>query len=160
EDLWEAMSTNDGSIVCRSMFALSHRGDDTVSFFAEHLPLAPASPEKIASLIKDLNHEAPAQRRKASEELRTLGAQAKPHLEEALKNETLSPRLRVRIRFLLTARPAGASPELLSIRAVQLLEWIATPKAHALLKEWAKKPDEPLGRDAQATLDRLSQPKQ
>lgn len=155
EELWDALASNDGPTVCQSMFALAHRGDEAVEFLTRQLPLAPASPEKVAALIKDLDHEAPAQRRKASEELRALGAQARPHLEEALKNEDLSPRLRSRIQFLLNAQPAGASPELLSIRAVQLLEWIATPKAYSLLEEWAKKPDEPLSREAQAALRRL-----
>jgi hypothetical protein len=157
EEIWDALANNDGPTVCRSMFALANQGDGAVAFLTQHLPLAPATPEKIAALIENLNDQEPAARRKASEELRMLGAQAKPHLEEALKSEKLSPRLHSRIQFLLSAQPAGASPELLSTRAVQLLEWIATPKAHALLEEWAKKPNEPLGREAQAALDRLSQ---
>jgi hypothetical protein len=156
KDLWDALASNDGATVCRSMFALAMRGDDAVAFLTRQLPLASASPEKVAALIKDLDHEAPAQRRKVSEQLRALGAQVKPHLEEALETTDLSPRLRSRIQFLLTAQPAGASPELLSTRAVQLLEWIATPKAQTLLEEWAKRPNEPLGREAQAALGRLS----
>ena len=156
EDLWDALAANDGATVCRSMFALANRGDDAVAFLARQLPLAPPTPEKIAALIKDLDSEVPVARRKASEELRRLRLQAKPHLEKALKNEDLSPRLRSRIQFLLTAQPAGASPELLSVRAVQLLEWIATPKARALLEEWSKKTEEPLGREAHAALRRLA----
>jgi hypothetical protein len=139
------------------MFALAKRGDDAVAFLARQLPLAPVPPEKVAALIKELSHETPATRRKASEELRKLGAQARPQLEESLKDENLAPRLRLRIQFLLNAQPGGASPELLSIRGVQLLEWIGTPKARALLEDWAKRPEGPLGREAQAALQRLSE---
>lgn len=156
EQLWESLSTTDGPTVARSMFALADGGDETVAFLADHLPGVPVPAEKVIALITDLADEAPAKRRRASEELRSLGKQARPHLETALKSENLSPRVRLRIRLLLSARDSAVSPELLAGRAIQLLEWIATPKAKALLEKWASESTGQLAREAQAALARLT----
>ena len=156
EKLWREVSSDDGPTVCRSMFALADRGDQTVEFLAQRLSSDRVPQEKILSLVKNLGDDSPVVRRKASEELRRLGSPTRPQLQAALEDENLSPRVQARIKLLMSAMDSEVSPELLAVQAVQLLEWIATPKARALIQEWAKEPAGRLGKEAQAALKRLS----
>lgn len=159
--LWRGLSGNDGPTVYRSMFALANKGDATVKFLAERLPMLRnpgTSAEKIASLIEDLESPVPTVRRKASEELRELGSQVRPQLRKALKNENLPGRVRARIQILLAAQRRDADPELLAVRGIQLLEWMATPEARDLLQQLAKDSSDRMGTEAKASLERLSPP--
>jgi HEAT repeat protein len=143
------------------MFALAELGDDAVKFLSRQLSEIrnPAtSPEKIKSLIEQLDDPAPAARRNASEELREQGMLARTQLEKALERENLSARTRSRIQILLAAQDREADPELLAVRGVQLLEWIGTPKTREALKRLANDPSDRLGREAEAALRRLSPP--
>jgi hypothetical protein len=132
------------------------QGDETVEVLAKRFPTEPVPAEKVHALIKNLEDDSPAVRRIASEELRKLGSLTRPHLEAALADERTAPRVRIRIKLLLSALDSTVSRELMAARAVQLLEWIDTPKARALIQEWAKKPADLLQREAQAALRRLS----
>ncbi len=159
ENLWKSLSEPDGPTVYRSMFALAERKDETVKFLAQKLQKVktpPASPEEVASLIKNLEDASPVVRRQASEELRKFGQAAHPHLEAALKNEDLSRQVRTRIQLLLPAESVEAEARMSMLRAIQLLEWIATPQAKKVLGEYAASADQ-IGIEAQAALDRLSQ---
>lgn len=157
EELWESLYAFEGPTIYQAMFALVDQGDETVEILDHRFPMEPVPAEKVNSLIKNLEDDSPTVRRTASEELRKLGSPTRPHLEAALEDEGTSPRLRMRIKLLLSALDLAVSRELMAARAIQLLEWIDTPKARALIQKWANKPDEPLRREAQGALGRLSQ---
>lgn len=162
EELWKTLARHDGPEVYQAMFALAELKNETVEFLAQNLPnvkTPSATPEKVTSLIKDLEHGSPAEQRKASEELRDLGHVARSHLETALKSEELSQQARTRIELLLSARSSQTDSRLSWLRGIQLLEWIATPNARELLRDYADS-GSPAGIEAKAALDRLSQSKQ
>lgn len=162
EKIWESLSKPDGPAIYQSMFALAELKDETVKFLAQHLPQVEtpsASTEKVASLVKDLEDSSPDVHRKASEELRDLGNAARSHLETALKNEKLSQQSRTQIELLLSARSSQADSRLAWLRGIQLLEWIATANAQDLLRDYSDSPG-PIGIEAKASLERLSQSKQ
>ena len=130
-ELWESLGKADGPTVYQSMFALAEWKDKTVDFLAQRLPKAKtrsASPEKIASLIKDLEDSSPALERKASEELRKLDHLARPHLKAALKNEDLSPETRTRIQRLLSLQTSKTNSRLSTLRASSCWNGSQLPK--------------------------------
>ena len=126
----------------------------------KRLRLSTAPPKKIGALIKRFGKSFPrGSKAWASETLRDLGNRARPQLENALKNEELSSPARARIKLLLAAPGSVTNPDLLALRVVHVLEWIAMPKAQNLLKDYAKNPNDPIGLEAQAALRRLSSSK-
>jgi hypothetical protein len=162
EKLWESLSKPDGPAIYQSMFALAELKDETVQFLSEHLPkmkTPSASPEKVASLIKDLEADSSSVQRKASEALRDLGNAARSDLEAALKNEKLSRKAKTQIELLLSAQNTEQGSRLSLLRAIQLLEWIATPNAQELLRDYADSAG-PVRMEAKAAFERLSQSKQ
>jgi WD40 repeat protein len=114
-----------------------------------------AGDEEIARLIKDLDDEEFAVRRKASQELEALGDRAVPALEKA-QADSPSAEVRRRARDLLERRrQAGVDPA--RARALEVLERLGTDEAKELLEEMAKGPAEAWEtQDARRALDRMA----
>jgi HEAT repeat protein len=95
-------------------------------------------------------------RQKAEAELRRLGNQVTPSLKKALKTAP-SPEVERRLQNLLKNNEDGLAhgDGLRGIRAVEVLEWLGTPPARALLQKLAADPTPgPLRAEARAAVAR------
>jgi WD40 repeat protein len=141
----------------RALQVLAGTPDQAVAWLREHLrPQPPADHDRIARLISDLGSDRYPTREQATRELLALDTEALPPLRQVLKN---APTLEVRRRIerLLEQLENSLPPDRLrGMRAVQLLEALATPAARDLLKEWAAGPKGGwLTKDAAAAVQRL-----
>jgi hypothetical protein len=86
-----------------------------------------------------------------------IPAPAVAKVEAALRNKPSLEQQRRLERVLRSIRAAGIPAEdLFAVRAVQVLERIASPEPRGLLREWAKGPAEArLTRETRFTLGRL-----
>jgi hypothetical protein len=107
-------------------------------------------------LLAGLDSDTFTVRQKATRELQALGELARPALKRALE-KTSSIEVRQRAEKLLR-NPKDLTPDQLrGIRAVEVLERIATPEARSVLEALAKGlPEARLTEEAKAALKRLS----
>ncbi len=116
-------------------------------------PAMAADPEKVARLVKDLDDEGFAVRDRASKELEKLGDQAEEALQQELKkSRSLEVRIRAEALLAKLEGPAASPERLRQLRALEVLEHAATPKARELTKG---APTSWLTREANASLKRL-----
>jgi hypothetical protein len=130
-----------------------------VEYVAGRLPPLPKLDEaQVRKAIADLDSDDFAVRKQAQERLAAWGGQITPLLEAQAKNP--SAEVRATIRRLLEAveQNVPASPELArEVRAVKMLELIATPEAVQLLDKLASAtPGAERTRAAKDALDRLA----
>jgi len=155
---WNELASDDAAKAYEAILALAGAPAAAVAFLKDHVnPAATADPERVQSLIADLDSDQFALRKKATTELERIGEAATPLLRKALEADP-STEVRRRIEEVLkktdSATPRGES--LRTIRALEVLEAIATPEAKAVLQTVAKGVSEAaVTRAAQATLDRL-----
>jgi hypothetical protein len=131
--------------------------DKALPLLGERLrPVPAADPQHLARLIADLDSNQFTVREEATRELAKLGEQAAPALTKALK-ESPSAEVRRRGAQLLDKFESSPSPDRLrGIRAVEVLEQLATPAALDLLNTLARgTPDARLTQEAKASLARL-----
>jgi WD40 repeat protein len=152
--LWEDLAGSDAEQAQRAVRTLCAAPESTIPFLNRRL--SPAGAGRFPRLIADLDADSFAVREAASRELARGGPSAAA-LRAALRSE-LRPEPRRRIENLLavvTTHPLP--PELLrQVRAVQLLEQIATPAASRLLEDLAGgASDARLTQEAVASLQRL-----
>jgi hypothetical protein len=108
-------------------------------------------------LLADLDSEQFAKREEAMKNLEALGDLAKPALRKMLENPP-SAEVRRRIEKLLAKQNEQvlSSSALHGVRAVEVLEHIATPEARELLQKLAAGASEArLTREAKAALERV-----
>jgi RNA polymerase sigma factor (sigma-70 family) len=156
--LWAAMGEADASHAYDAMCQLAGSRSETVDFLKSHLPVAaPPNPLQTARLIADLDSEQFAIREKASAELAKLGESALPLLHKELARDP-SPEVSRRIKALVekATNPETSSDLLHGIRAIEVLEHLATPEARQLLQKLVGgAPDARLTSEANAALERL-----
>jgi WD40 repeat protein len=120
--------------------------------------VAVADAKEWDRLIAALDSPRFATREAASKRVRELGRSAEQPLRDALKR-TPSPEQVARIEALLTTLASAARPrgdDLRAVRAVHVVEAIATPEARQLLADWAERGSPPrLADEAQRAADRL-----
>jgi RNA polymerase sigma factor (sigma-70 family) len=142
----------------RARGTLASSPEETVTLLKEHLhPARPADPQGLRRLLAELGSDRYAAREKAQADLEALGDLAEPALRQALASKpTLEVRRRVQ-RVLDRLRGPLTRPEVLrQVRAVAVLEDIATPAARQLLEGLAAgAPGARLTHEAQASVDRL-----
>jgi RNA polymerase sigma factor (sigma-70 family) len=157
--LWADLANEDAARAYRAALALSASPKGTAALLAKQVkPAAAPEPKQVAQWLKDLDNNSFEVREKAAKELEKVGNLGRPALEEALKNNP-SAEARRRIEDLLDrlgSNAAESPDEWCHIRAVEVLERMATPEAKKLLEEWAKGPPAvTLTREASASLRRL-----
>jgi hypothetical protein len=156
EKHWTNLASTDDSYVSSSLCELVPAGRQSVAFLKEHLrPSSPATAEQekaIAHAIADLDSETFETREKAMSELEKFADMALPALRRAQKEPT-SPEGGRRVKRLLSRIDGAARQDL---RAVEVLERIATPEARGILEALAQgAPEARLTREAKAALIRL-----
>jgi hypothetical protein len=158
EPLWTALGSDEPGKAYEAIAALIAVPNQGVPFLQERLlvpPAPPPDPKQLAQWIADLDSDQFAVRRKAMEALEKVGPAAEPALRKALAG---NPKLDMRRRVEQLLERAAVIPpeELRQVRAIQVIEYAATPEAKRLLKRLAKGPEDArLTREAQASLGRL-----
>jgi RNA polymerase sigma factor (sigma-70 family) len=156
--LWETLADAEAAKAYAAVWTLSGARDQAVSLLRSHLsPARRADAKHIGRLLADLDSSRFTTRTAASRELEQLGTQAEAALREALQRKP-SPEAQRGIEVLLAKLSILIQdPRLLrAIRAVLVLEQIATPEARRLLNQLAKgAPEARLTQEAKRTLDRL-----
>jgi hypothetical protein len=135
---WADLAGDDAGKAYRAVYALADAPARAIPLLAARLrPVAAVDPKHVATLIADLDSERFAVRDAATKELAKLGEQVHPALRRALEGEP-TPELRKRVEALLAApRPVPRGDQLRTLRAIQVLETLATPEARDLLRKLA-----------------------
>jgi hypothetical protein len=162
EDLdrhWAALAGDDSREAWKSMWALTAAPKDALATIARHLqPVAPADPARLCRLIAELDNDDFATRESATKELGRLDSLAESALRAALEGDVPQERRRRAEKLLEQLRgPITTSEIRQAVRAVAVLEHIATSEARQLLKNLGEgAPDAALTREAKAALERLA----
>ncbi|HLN26309.1 MAG TPA: sigma-70 family RNA polymerase sigma factor [Gemmataceae bacterium] len=157
ENLWHDLAGEDGVAAYEAMCALTARQE--VAFLARLLrPVKSPDPAIIGRLLADLDNSDFATRRRAERALDELEQLAESGLRKAMVEST-SLEVRRRADTLLTKLDTSppSSKTIQALRAVEVLERIATPEALDVLKTLAGgAPEARLTQEALASLQRLS----
>lgn len=156
---WTKAASVEASAAFAALADLAAVPDQAVPVIRQQVKPHPHAPQDadLDRIFADLDSDDFATREKASAKLETLGASVVPMVRKRLEG-AISVEVRRRAQaFLDQFDPAELSPERLrQLRAVELLEGIATPAAKELLDELAKgAAGAPLTLDAAAALGRL-----
>jgi RNA polymerase sigma factor (sigma-70 family) len=156
--VWEVVRSRDGAKLSGKQidgFWTDLAGDDAVKAFQAVRGLASApyaavrllrvrlkpapvpNPERVTKLIENLDSTAFAQRQAAAAELEKLGDAAADLLRKA-REAASSPETRRQLDGILERVTVLGPESLRSLRAVEALEWMATPVATSLLDELAR----------------------
>jgi hypothetical protein len=156
---WADLAGGDAAKAWQAILALAARPEQAVPLLRQRLrPHPPLPPQRLAGLLADLDSDSFRAREQASKELAALGAVAGPALRQ-LHASAPSPEVQRRVEKLLgkPGQEGILSEELRCIRALEVLEYLATPEARKLLAALAEgEPASPLTQGAKAALDRLS----
>lgn len=156
---WEALAEEDAAKADEAYYKLVAGGTATVGLLAEEmLPAEGPAPARVRKLLTDLGDEQYGVRKQATDALAQLGPLVEPALRR-VESSTNVEEIRLRVRQLLTSldNPRDRTGKMLrQLRAVLVLEEIATPQAAALLKKLAAgAPGAHLTRRANETLERI-----
>ncbi len=155
-ELWKELAGPNPFQVRRTMAQLIGDPRQTVAYLKEQLkPAPPADAKQIERLIADLDSDSFTARQKAEQSLEELRELAEPALRNLLEGK---PSLEVsqRVRRLLQRLDEKPAEVLRSLRAVTVLERLATAEAREVLKHLATgTPEAWQTREAKAALERL-----
>jgi RNA polymerase sigma factor (sigma-70 family) len=156
--LWEDLASADAKAAYHAIAALAAAPEQAVPFLRAKLkPAVAPDARRVTQLIADLDSSNLTARQKAAMALELLGELVVPSLRAALKKPA-SLESAQRIEKVLDAIASQPLPpeRLRDLRAVEALEYIATPKARAVLQALGKgAAGAQVTRDAQAALLRL-----
>jgi RNA polymerase sigma factor (sigma-70 family) len=160
---WTDLAGDDAAKAYQQMRRLAAAHAATIHYLDKRLqPVAAVDEKHLVRLLADLDNEQFAVRERARKELEQLGDLAASACRKALENNP-SPEARRRLEQLLekqTQHLWSPSPELLrTLRALEVLEHLATPEARQLLEKLAGgAPAAQQTREAKAALERLRSP--
>ena len=158
-ELWTDLANRDAVHAQKAVGELVRTPDSALALLAGKLTPVPAPPRQhLRNFLADLDSDEFTRRDQATCELEKLGEMAEPALRKALK-EKPSLETRKRMEALLEKIDGQIlTPEQLRIiRALQVLETIATPEARRILERLAAGADGArLTLDAKASLQRLA----
>lgn len=161
-EAWEALTETDAKVGYKAQSRFLTEPSKAVEWFAARLaPAVRPNPAHINKLIADLDSDDFTLRERATADLAENGPSATAALREVIA-KSASVEARRRAEGLLRDMRNGIIPprELRALRAVEVLEWIATKQARAHLIELAKGASEArLTREAAAACKRLDERK-
>jgi WD40 repeat protein len=132
---WNDLVARDPKTAYKAMNLLLTDAPATVPFLGERLRVEPIDAEAVRGWLRDLDADDFAARERASRELGALVDRIEPRLQKALKNTTS---LEVRRRLLDILKQSSEAklslPTVRQLRAVAVLEQIATPEARRALQ--------------------------
>ncbi len=157
---WADLGGSNAAKAFRARVALASSPDEAIALVKDRLrPVKAADPERLPTLLTDLDSAQFAVRGKAQAELEALGDLAEAALRQALADKP-TPELQRRVQGILDRLrgPVTRPDRLQSLRAVAVLEDIGTPAARQALETLAKgAPAARQTQESRAALERLSQ---
>ncbi len=158
ENAWAALAQADGATGFHAQEQFLAEPSRSVEWFTTRVtPARPLDPARMRLLLATLSHDDYSRREQATAELKEFWPLAKAGLREVV-DKSPSPEARRRAAAILEemAERAMSPGELRALRAAEVLEWIGTPEARALLRKLTSgSPDAQLTRDASAACKRL-----
>jgi hypothetical protein len=138
ETLWAELKESDAAKAYAAMVRMMADGPTTIAALKERLhPVHPVDAEELARLLKDLESDQFAIREKAGRELEKLADATQLELRRALARPGVSLDLRRRLEAILASIVEISGERLRTLRAIEVLERLNTPKARELLKTLA-----------------------
>jgi RNA polymerase sigma factor (sigma-70 family) len=160
--LWAALVSEDAARAFEALRKLAACPAEALPFLEERLrPVRPVDEKRLAGLIADLDSSQFPVRQQAARELEQLGELAVPACRQALAGRPSAEarrRLEEFVEKQAEDRRKPSAEGLRTLRALEVLELIATPDTRRLLLVLAEGvPEARLTREARATLDRITQ---
>jgi len=160
EQLFSDLSGQDAAAAYRAADQMTSKPETSLPFLREHVPVGMAAASKAVSrMMADLDIDDYDVREKASQLLEKEGPRVEKALRKALDGSP-SAEVQHRVQSLLgkLEKQSPSTDLLLALRATAVLEQIASPDAHRLLREWSEGPDEASRtQEAKAALERLAE---
>jgi WD40 repeat protein len=159
KELWTTLAAAEGAAALKAIRRLSVAPEQAVPFIAESLTTQPtADRERLARLLAELDADDFDKREAASAELSRMGKLAEAALKRALADKP-SAEFRRRAEALLKVLDERLTPsELQAIRALEVLELIATPEAQKAIEALKKRSGSlRVSEEASVVLDRLAE---
>jgi WD40 repeat protein len=157
DKLWDDLAAPEAAVAYKAVLAMLGAPEKAAALIKKHVPPTPKlDAKRVAALIADLDSEEVAKRDAATKELIGLGEAVEPAVREAADG---MPPEEVKIRCKTILASIGNhsldAEGLRRVRAVQVLERLATRDARAVLKSLAEGAPGRVSRDAKLALDRL-----
>jgi RNA polymerase sigma factor (sigma-70 family) len=155
--LWEDLGNPDAKAGFQAVRRWIGHPEAAVAVFGEHLkPAAPVELKRVKQWLQELDNDDFNVREAAARELEKLGDQIESALKEAVAAPGLALEPKRRMQVLIEKLNAPTPDRLTRLRALEVLEQIATPAATQLLEKLAAgEPGALLTRETAAALDRL-----
>jgi RNA polymerase sigma factor (sigma-70 family) len=135
---WSDLANEDAAVAFQALRRLCAVPEQTLPLLRERLkPVAPPDPKRVRQLVAMLDSDDFPTRQQASEELAKRADAASGLLRQIMSKEKPSLEVRQRLRAILDVQQ-NKPESLRTVRAVEVLEWIATPEAVRLLDELVK----------------------
>jgi hypothetical protein len=159
-DLWRSLAAEDAAKAYRSIWRLANAPKQSLPFLQARLhPIPSPDAKRISQLLADLDSEDFKVRTKARVELAKLGETAATALREAAEkppSAEVARQVKDLLEKLKNERKTPSVQSIRVLRALEVLERIATLDAKRLLDELAKgAADARLTREAAAASERL-----
>ena len=153
---WEDLAGADAAVAHQASAKLVFSPTSAVAMLRAKLrPISAVDPNKIAPLIKDLDSSQFQVRDQAIRQLEALEDLVEPALLAALA-ATPSLEKRRRLESLLEKAAAHSARQMQMLRALTVLERIASPEARQVIESLSRgTPDARITREAQASLRRV-----
>jgi WD40 repeat protein len=155
---WAALAAADGAAAIKAVRRLAAAPEQAVPFIRDSLSKQTVvDADLLAQLVADLDADSFEKKEAAGAELNRQGRLAEPALRRVLQGKP-SADLRLRAEALLKGMGNRLPPAALqAVRALEILEIIATPEARKVIESLAKQAaDTPIAEEAKATLQRLA----
>jgi WD40 repeat protein len=159
---WDGLAGADAPRAFQARWALARAPTEVLPLLKERLrPIQAADAQQVRRWLADLDSERFEVRKQAQAALEELGDLAEPALRQTLAEKpTLEVRRRVEEILKQMRRPVTRPEALQALRAVAVLEDIATPEAKEVLQRLAGGvPEARLTQEAKAALARLDKHK-
>lgn len=156
EECWKQLAGKDAAAAWTASRQLSAAAEQALPFLRKHLqPASPPDKQAIRRLVGRLDSRAFSEREKAAADLAETLPQSRTLLRVLLP-QMESAEVRVRLQRIVDQPRWYATHTVRQLRALEAVERMQTPAAVALISELASgAADDPLTRDARATLQRL-----
>jgi WD40 repeat protein len=155
---WDDLATPDARRARRAIEALWNSPADAIALLEKRLrPAFAPDPTQVVRWLADLDSDEFEQRRRAEVELDRLGELAAEPLAKALAGKPqIEARRRIEALLKKLHGPSLSAEQLRAVRAVQLLEGLASPEAHRMLERLSGGAAEArITAEATAALERL-----
>lgn len=137
QGLWQQLANADVRLAYPALWELAADPAGTVAFMESRLkPVDPPNAKEVADLVAQLDSDIFATRQEAHDRIRKIGEPAVPALRTAMAKPAPLEQARRLEKLIGDLAPAAAIGEpLRSLRAIEILEHIATPDARRLLSK-------------------------